>query len=249
MGDPAKPGAVWNAVDKTTGQPYTWSSKYYYNGTLPPPPATTTKRMKFRLSLGFQTMKDTDLEIFTTNVIVQLTKNATLFPNLPVAVVALTTQQNDFHLALAATEDGGKHATREKNDKRLILEDSLRAIALYIQGIVGMTPANAELSGYKVLVAGPHNPLTLVTPAIIEIFNVAPGKIGFKIQSSPGASGYEIYATTGGLAPVMVCSSTSSRNLVAENLKPGTLYAFQVRALGGSTGHSELSDPMSHICT
>ena len=30
-------------------------------------------------------------------------------------------------------------------------------------------------------------------------------------------------------------------------LTPGTNYTFQVRAIGGSTGYSDWSDPVSHM--
>ncbi|MFM8469141.1 MAG: fibronectin type III domain-containing protein [Limisphaerales bacterium] len=34
---------------------------------------------------------------------------------------------------------------------------------------------------------------------------------------------------------------------VVENLTPGTTYTFSVRAVGGSTGFSDWSDPVSHM--
>jgi hypothetical protein len=38
-----------------------------------------------------------------------------------------------------------------------------------------------------------------------------------------------------------------ARRLVLENLTPGTVHAIQVRAVGGSTGYSYWSDPVSHM--
>jgi len=40
----------------------------------------------------------------------------------------------------------------------------------------------------------------------------------------------------------------NSRSMRVGNLKPGKMYAFQVRALGGSTGSGDWSDPVSHMC-
>jgi chitodextrinase len=42
---------------------------------------------------------------------------------------------------------------------------------------------------------------------------------------------------------------TQARKIVVENLTPGTTYTFQVRAVGGSTGYSGWSDPVSHMST
>jgi hypothetical protein len=41
---------------------------------------------------------------------------------------------------------------------------------------------------------------------------------------------------------------TKSRAMLLNGLTPGTTYAVQVRAIGGSTGYSDWSDPVSHMC-
>lgn len=39
-----------------------------------------------------------------------------------------------------------------------------------------------------------------------------------------------------------------SRHIIFDGLLAGTTYTIQVRALGGSTGQSDWSDPVSHMC-
>jgi hypothetical protein len=39
----------------------------------------------------------------------------------------------------------------------------------------------------------------------------------------------------------------NSQHVIFEGLTPGTIYTIQVRALGGSTGESDRSDPSSHM--
>jgi hypothetical protein len=41
--------------------------------------------------------------------------------------------------------------------------------------------------------------------------------------------------------------STQARRIILGNLTPGTTYNVQARAIGGSEGYSEWSDPMSHM--
>ncbi|MFO1481723.1 MAG: fibronectin type III domain-containing protein [Verrucomicrobiaceae bacterium] len=40
---------------------------------------------------------------------------------------------------------------------------------------------------------------------------------------------------------------TNSRSMAINGLTPGGNYQFQVRAVGGSTGYSDWSDPVSHM--
>jgi hypothetical protein len=42
---------------------------------------------------------------------------------------------------------------------------------------------------------------------------------------------------------------TSVKSIVIKDLIPGTTYVFQVRAVGGSTGYSDWSNPVSRMCT
>jgi chitodextrinase len=41
---------------------------------------------------------------------------------------------------------------------------------------------------------------------------------------------------------------TNSRSMTVAGLVPGTTYSFQVRAVGGSTGYSDWSNPVSRMC-
>ena len=36
--------------------------------------------------------------------------------------------------------------------------------------------------------------------------------------------------------------------MIVTGLTPGTVYAIQVRALGGTTGSGDWSDPVAHMC-
>jgi hypothetical protein len=41
-------------------------------------------------------------------------------------------------------------------------------------------------------------------------------------------------------------SFANSKSIVFKELTPGTLYVMRVRAIGGSTGQGDWSDPVSH---
>ena len=40
---------------------------------------------------------------------------------------------------------------------------------------------------------------------------------------------------------------TGARKIILTGLTPGTVYNVQARAIGGSTGYSDWSDPSSHM--
>jgi hypothetical protein len=47
--------------------------------------------------------------------------------------------------------------------------------------------------------------------------------------------------------PAASVISTQARRIVVGNLTPGTTYNLSARAVGGSEGSSEWSDPVSHM--
>ena len=203
----------------------------------------------FRISLGFATKNDTDLDDFATKVCGCLTLNAPLFTGIPVTVASLTTAQGAFHTAVANVKGAGTNATKDKELKKATLLNLLRQNALFIQGIVGMTAANARLSGYDVIESGPHAPVAVDVPHILEITNEAPGKLRVKVKAPKGYKALEFQTTVGTAAPVKVGSFPSTRGIVLEGLESLKLHAIQCRAVFGGNRYSEWSDPVSHTTT
>ncbi|MEI6196793.1 MAG: hypothetical protein WCS42_20955, partial [Verrucomicrobiota bacterium] len=151
----------------------------------------------FHVSLAFATKKDNDLDDFATHVGSQMTANAVIFASPPFPVANLTTAQGNYHAALAAKADGGKTLTADKTNKRAILIGLLRQYAHYVEGIPNITPTNAALSGFDIVVAGHHPAVTLMIPVILAITNEGPGKLRVKLQGVKGADGYEYQVTVG----------------------------------------------------
>lgn len=46
-----------------------------------------------------------------------------------------------------------------------------------------------------------------------------------------------------------IVNSTQARSVVIPGLTPGIVYTLQACAIGGLTGSSDWSDPVSHMCT
>ena len=92
----------------------------------------------------------------------------------------------------------------------------------------------------------------LDAPTIRDILNGNTGQLILRATPIANTKCYEVrFAPIGaGGAPGPWQSGglfTNSRSMPTNALTPGTNYSFQVRAVGGSTGYSDWSDPVSHM--
>ena len=94
---------------------------------------------------------------------------------------------------------------------------------------------------------GPGSQSPLAKPAILAILNEASTQLVVRGAAVNNAHAYEaqIKNGTGGWQPAG--TFTQTRRLVLTNLTPGQTYTVQIRAVGGSTGYSDWSDPVSHM--
>ena len=194
---------------------------------------------------------DTDHQVEETGgaVVAGLPGNKN-FPNPPVDPATLQATLTDFTAAIAASAQGGVHATNYKNQKRRELIVMLRKDALYVQGNCNDDLAVLTSSGFKaastVRTLGP-----LPKPVLDTVDNGHSGQLLITVQRLPNAKSYEAHLATvigGAIGPwQLVGMFTKSRNLPVNGLTPGTIYTFRVRAIGGTTGYSDWSDPVSHM--
>ena len=92
----------------------------------------------------------------------------------------------------------------------------------------------------------------LAAPAIVSLDNGNTGQLLVKVTPIANAKCYEVrYAAiaAGGVPGPWQSGGlfTNSRSMPLNGLIPGTSYSVQVRAVGGSTGYSDWSDPVSHM--
>jgi hypothetical protein len=200
--------------------------------------------INYRVNLGFAGYSDSDLNDFTLNVVASLTGNAS-YPTPPVTLADLGTLQATFQDAVTAAAQGGKQLTAVKNAARVALVDALRKIATYVQGIASQDVAVLLTSGFQ---ANSTNRVRvpLEVPVILSILNEFTGTLTLRLQPVTNARMYQARATAGGTVLPTV-ESTAARRILMPNLTPGTVYTLQCRALGGATGYSDWSDPVSHM--
>jgi hypothetical protein len=199
----------------------------------------------YRVNLGFTEYPDSDLDEFTKNIIACLTGN-TSFPTPPITLANLGTLETAFANALAAAAQGGTQLTAVKNAAREALVTAMRKTASYVQTIASQDVAMLLSSGFLAnSTSKTQSPLD--TPNIVQIDNGMSTQLVVRLQGVDNARAYEMQVKngTGGWQPAGVF--TQARGIVVANLTPGNTYSVQARGVGGSTGYSDWSDPVSHM--
>ena len=205
---------------------------------------------QLRVSIGFAEESDHIVEGVAGDVLDNLTGNSN-FPTPPVPLTTLATARTEFMNAMADMAQGGTAATAEKNNKREALLVVLRQLASYVQDNCANDLAKLLSSGFKSVNTN-HARSPLEKPLIKKIQNGNSGQLVVKMKPVKNAKSYEVRmaAVPTGAAPGPWQAAgifTDSRQLTLGSLTPGTTYMVQVRAIGGSTGHSDWSDPISHM--
>jgi hypothetical protein len=226
--------------------------------------------------MGFSAMTDANLVVLANGVLKGLTGNAS-FPNPTVSLTTfgndITAYSNDITAAL----DGGKNAkaAREKAKKAVVKD--LKQLANYAENNCNDEMAIFTTSGFTARAKpSPSGPVTVPTFKSLD-YGARPGEILAWIKSVPGAKSYNMRygpmpptppaavgstpgstpasaAATAGAGPGAAPSSWTVLNvanikkpLPINNLTSGTLYAFQLQALG-MQGLSAWSDSSTIMC-
>jgi hypothetical protein len=200
-----------------------------------------------RVSLAFTRLPDAELGSFAENTVVKMSGNPS-FPQPPVPTAGITIATDTFLADLAASQGGGKLATAKKNASRAALILLLRQQAAYVQGLAGTDLASLLSSGFE---STSTNRTRIVLPQVNVKNILAPQSGSFRVvvEPVPTSRGYELRYKNGTGDYVPAGVFTSSRGIVLPNLAPGSTYTVQVRAIGGVTGYSDWSDPVSRMAT
>lgn len=201
-----------------------------------------------RVSLGFAQYPDAELSEFYTTTYNGLDGNAA-FPDLPVALPAYQALGATFIEKLAAAADGGKLAKAEKVVARAALVDAMRQLASYVQTVAGNNLPVLLTSGFL-----PVNTNTtqspLPKPVVENIDNFQSTMVMIRLKTIPNMRAIEARRKVHGGAEYQAAGIfTQARKIKQEGLVPGTSYDWQFRAVGGSNGYSDWSDPITHMAT
>lgn len=198
-----------------------------------------------KVSLAFANDTDPNLDVFSSNNVICMTGNPS-FPTPTVSPADLGVLQVKYHHALLANATGGTQATALKNETRAALISALRLNAAYVQGRPGLTLSMLLSSGY-LQTSTNHSQSQLDTPTLM-IDNGNSTQLIAHLTAVTNARSYQVQVKTPDGKVVATIISPQARNIVIPNLTPGVVYTLQGQAVGGSTGFSDWSDPVSHMC-
>jgi hypothetical protein len=199
----------------------------------------------YRVSLSFARLPDSELDAFVENIITSLTGNAS-FPTPAVSLADLTTALTAFTDAMAAATQGGRQANAAKNAAREALLALMRQEANYVQGIASTDLAMLLSSGFN-NVSTNRTQSVLPAPLIQQIDNQMSTQLLVRLEPVDNARAYEVQFKNGTGGWLSAGTFTKARHIAVTDLTPGSTYTLQARAIGGSTGYSDWSDPVSHM--
>ena len=122
----------------------------------------------------------------------------------------------------------------------------LRTQASYVQTVADDDLAVILSSGFGVNSTN-RTSSPLPKSSIENIDNIARSQLMLRLTTIDNARAYEVRINPGNNNWQQAGVFTKSRRVVLSNLTPGTTYAIQARAVGGKTGYSDWSDPVSHM--
>lgn len=204
-----------------------------------------------RILTGFSALTDQQVVAVAVIVIKALTGNKS-FTTLPLDLAALQAAVDDLNGALAAQPQGGPAATVVKNDKRKVLNGFLRKLAHHVQANCGDSMEILLSSGFQAAAPNKRSNSPLDKPTIITVDNGHTTQLVVKLGKVARAKAYEVRMAPIGPGNTVGAwqnggTFTNSRSMAVGGLTPGTIYAVQVRAVGGSTGYSDWCDSVSHM--
>ncbi len=175
-----------------------------------------------------------------------MTGNAA-YPSPPKTMAELHAAIVKYNKALDDQSTGGSAATAAKNAARNQLIDLLRELALYVQIACKNDLAVLLSSGFREMST---DRASVPLPAIsgVRLTNGSAGRLVGRVDPIVNANTYEGRIAPAATPAAFLASvfSSDSQHINFDNCTPGDLYTAQFRALSGSEGMNDWSDPTTH---
>jgi hypothetical protein len=217
----------------------------------------TTKMSKPRLNIikpvmGFVQLGDGEL-LSRLNAVHDGMFNNPFYPDPPVDMARFKAAIDAYTAASAATLDGGKSATVERDKRRSDVIIMLRRLGHYVESACNNDMTTFVSSGFVPSSTARTPPQPVAVPLIIRVDQGNTCQLVVQLQAVANVRIYELrYAPvshdgTGITSTTMTLPSTKPPTAIG-GLTPGVIYTFQVRAFG-RLGFSDWSPLVDRMCT
>ena len=200
---------------------------------------------QIRTSRSYGRFPDLDVSSFTGGVIAGLTENQQL-AQPPVDPTALAALKKTFDDAIIAASGGGILAMAHKDAARAALISALNKDASYVDINCDEDLTILLSSGFQA-VSTNRTQAVLNAPEVISVDYGQAGEIKLRVKGDPNRKAVlgRLKTMDGDWGPVL--TFRNSRSILFQGLKAGTTYVMQLCGLGGSTGQSDWSEPVSKV--
>jgi hypothetical protein len=211
-----------------------------------------TKLNIVKAVLGFSGVSDSDL-VSRLNAVHDGMWSNPAYPSPPIDIPAFKSAIDAYAAAVAAALDGGKTALTERDKRRADMIIMLRQLGHYVE-VACKGDMNTFVTSGFVPASTTRPPAQPIGQPVIASVRQGSnsGQLVVTIKAVPKARHYELRS---GAVPVAggainwatMLLATTKPATVFNNLTPGGIYTFQVRAFG-KLGHSDWSDPANRMC-
>ena len=213
----------------------------------------TRKPKKIRALVGLGKLAEATIKDLLAGSLKGLTENAKVFSKLPIELATYQAAIDDYEAAIPAALDGSKTAVANKNKLLEIAIGMYVELAHHVEANCDNDLATFLLSGFQPASSTKTPPQPLDQPSITLEPGPVTGQMKAKIESVPNALSYHLHfapVPSGGGAPATWTDQiiTSTKPTIIKDLTPGTIYTFQVRALG-RLGFTNWSDAVNRMVT
>jgi hypothetical protein len=198
-----------------------------------------------RTNRSYTKLPDTDVSKFVAKTIKGFTGNVDL-PDPPAKPDALTTLKQTFDDAIVDASNGGTLATATKDAARATCLSALNKNASYVDINCDDDITILLSSGYEA-VSTNRAQTVLGAPEIVAADYVQAGEIKLRVKGDANRKAIQGRIKTLGGEWGPTISFKNSRAILFEGLNAGTTYVMQLIGLGGSTGQSDWSEPVSKM--
>jgi hypothetical protein len=199
-----------------------------------------------RINRRFTKLPDAQLSDFTGGTINGFTNNPNL-PDPPVTPAELTTIKTAFDNAIVKALSGGMLNTATKNVARDVVLEALNKNGSYVDIHCNNDLTILLSSGYQP-VSTNRAQAVLPAPQITTVEYGQAGELKLRVAADPNARSFVgriKKATDGDFGPTV--SFASSKTILFRGLVAGVTYVMELCAVGGSTGKSDWSEPVSKM--